>query len=272
VKEDPAVKAGLATIALRDFDIFEIIDLASEAGFEAIEVWGRAPHTPDVYDEQYWATLRDNILARGMEPAVFGSYVNSAGADFQDKALMALKITQALGAPIIRVWAGDKEPSAAVEDDWAGNSANLKWMAERAADKGITLAMEMHCGTLAFTPEGVLRLIELARADNLKLNYQVADPGEPDIERTVRLVGEHSVMVHAQNFIHAAEGSKHPWERSLVEDGTADYRRLLNLLRPYGFDGPVEVEFLKGDPDRELMMEAMRADAEFLNKIIREVS
>lgn len=266
------MKAGLASIALRELDIFEVIDLAAHAGFEAIEIWGRAPHTPDVYDEQYWTTLRDKIVEKGMEPAVFGSYVNSAGSDFQDKAVMALSIAQTLGSPLIRVWAGDKEPPAAVDDDWTRNAANLKWMAERAEDKGITLAMEMHCGTLTFTPEGVLRLIDLAKVDNLKLNYQVADPGEPDLERTVELVGEHAVMVHAQNFVHAAEGSKHPWERSLVEDGIADYGELLTLLRPYGFDGPVEVEFLKGDPDRERMIEAMRADAKFLNRIIRETS
>jgi sugar phosphate isomerase/epimerase len=266
------LKAGLATIALRDLDVFEAIDLAADAGFEVIEVWGRAPHTPDAYDEQYTVAVRDRIRDGGMEPAVFGSYANSAGADFHDKALMALKVAQTLGAPIIRVWAGDREPHLAVDEDWTRNAENLKWMAERAIDKGITLAMEMHCGTLAFTPEGVLRLIETAKADNLKLNYQVADPGQPDLERTVALVGEHSVMVHAQNFVRAHEGSAHPWERSLVEDGTADYRQLLKLLKPYGFDGPVEVEFLKGDSDREQMMAAMKADAEFLRRIISEAS
>jgi sugar phosphate isomerase/epimerase len=266
------VKAGFATIALRELDVFEAIDLAADAGFEVIEVWGRAPHTPDIYDEQYTIAVRDRIRDNGMAPSVFGSYTNSAAADFHDKALMSLRAAQTLETPIIRVWAGNKEPSVAEDEDWTRNAENLKWMAERAVDKGITLAMEMHCGTLAFTPEGVLRLIELAEADNLKLNYQVADPGEPDLERTVALVGEHTVMVHAQNFVHAPEGSVHPWERSLVENGNADYRRLLSLLKPYGFDGPVEVEFLAGDPDRERMITAMKADAAFLRRITSEAS
>lgn len=261
------MKTGLATIALRDFDVFEAIDLAGRAGFEGIEVWGRAPHTPDAYDEQHTLKLRERILANGMEPAIFGSYVNSANPSFREQALTALKIAETLGSPIIRIWAGDKEPPAAVDEDWKSNAANLKWMAERAADKDITLAMEMHGGTLALTPEGTLRLVELAQADNLKLNFQVNNLADFNLDQSAAVVGPLVVMVHAQNYLPAPEGSPHPWERALVEDGIVDYTHLLKLLRPHGFDGYVEVEFLKGDPDKEAMIDALKKDAEFLRKV-----
>ena len=263
------MKAGFATIALRQLGVLEVIDLAAEAGFEGVEIWGRSPHTPDVFDEKHFAAIRERVLARGMEPAVFGSYVNSASPDFEEQALTALKIAETLGSGIIRVWAGDKEPPDAVDDDWTRNAANLKWMADLAAERSITLAMEMHGGTLTIAPEGTLRLLELARADNLKLNYQVNDLGNQDIERSVGMVGPHVVMVHAQNFTRAPEGSAHPWERSLIEDGLVDYSRILDMLRPYGFDGYVEVEFLKGEPDTERMVEAMKKDAAFLRRITR---
>ncbi|MDO8589185.1 MAG: sugar phosphate isomerase/epimerase family protein [Armatimonadota bacterium] len=266
------MKAGLATIALRQLDVFEAVDLAAEAGFDGVEIWGRAPHTPDVFDEKHTLAIRERVLGHGMEAAILGSYVNSAAADFQERALTAIRVAGTLGSGIIRVWAGDKEPAAATDEDWTKSAANLKWMADRAADKGVTLAMEMHGGTLALSPEGTLRLVELARAGNLKLNYQVNDPGSADLERSVRLVGPHVVMVHAQNCVRSPEGNPHPWERSLIQDGLVDYARLLKLLRPYGFDGYVEVEFLKGDPDKDGMIEAMRKDAAFLRKITVEAS
>ena len=266
------MKAGLATIALRQMDVFEAIDLAAQAGFEGLEIWGRAPHTPDVFDEKHTLAIRERILAHGMEPAIFGSYVDSASADFRERAVTALKISETLGSGIVRVWAGDKEPSAATDDDWSNNAANLKWMAQRAADKGMMLAMEMHGGTLALTPEGTLRLLQLAKVDNLKLNYQVNDVGDYDLDGSVALVGQHVVMVHAQNCVRTPEGIAHEWERSLIEDGLVNYRRLLKLLRQYGFDGYVEVEFLKGDPDRNQMLQAMKKDAAFLRKITAEAS
>ncbi|MDO8683810.1 MAG: sugar phosphate isomerase/epimerase family protein [Armatimonadota bacterium] len=261
------MKAGFATIALRSLDVFEAIDLAAAAGFESIEVWGRAPHTTDPYDEKHTLAVRDRILAGGMEPMIFGSYVNSAAPDVQDKMEICLKIAENLGSKIIRIWAGDKEPPLASDEDWTKNAANLRWMALKAADKGITLAMEMHCGTLALTAEGVVHLIETSGVDNLKLNYQVANPGEPDIDRVLGLVGHHVVMMHAQNCVHAPEGAQHAWDRALIGEGLIDYQYVVNCLKTYGFDGCVEVEFLKGDPDKDLMVEAMKKDAEYLRKI-----
>lgn len=264
------MKTGISTIALRHLDVFQAIDLAEDAGFQAIEVWGRAPHTPDEFDEKHTLAVRDRILGKGMEPTVFGSYVRSGAEGFQETAAMGLRVAETLGSTIIRVWAGQTEPPSATEEDWRRSAEDLRWMCERAADKGMVLAMEMHCGTLALTPEGTLRLIELAGVDNLKLNYQIANPGEPDFERGVSLVGDHVAMVHAQNFVPSPEGSQHAWDRALIEDGLADYAQLIRLLKPHGFDGCVEVEFLKYEPDTDLMIGAMKKDAAYLRKITSE--
>jgi len=264
------LKAGFATIALRQLDVYEAIGHAAAAGFEAVEIWGRPPHTPDPYDERHTLAIREHLEQKRMTAPVFGSYVNSADPEFDIKAATALEIAGGLGSSIIRVWVGDEEPPFASDDDWRNNAARLKWMCERAADNGLTLAMEMHGGTLALAPDSVLRLIDLAGADNLKLNYQVNDPTNHDLEHSVALVGPHVVMVHAQNFVKSPEGSPNPLERSLIQDGLVDYPRLLRLLKPHGFHGLVEVEFLKGDPNPEVMLDALRKDALYLNKITAE--
>jgi len=269
-REARRVKAGFATIALRQLDVLDAIDKAAAAGFHAVEIWGRPPHTPAPYDKNHTLAIRERLETNGMAAAVFGSYVNSAAPEFEHEAAVALEIACTLGASIIRVWAGDKEPPFASDDEWTDNAARLKWMCERAADEGVTLAMEMHGGTLALTPEGVLHLIELADSDNLKLNYQVNDPTNHDLERSVALVGPHVVMVHAQNFTHSPSGSPQPLERSLIQDGLVDYAHLLSLLKPHGFDGLIEVEFLKGEPDLQAMLDALQKDALYLDKITAE--
>ena len=86
------------------------------------------------------------------------------------------------------------------------------------------------------------------------------------------MVGKHVVMVHAQNSEPTPEGSPHPWSRALIQDGVVDYPYLLGLLRGWGFDGYVEVEFVKGDGDRERMMDSLKKDAAYLKKITAEAS
>jgi len=262
------VKAGIATIALRRYDVFHALDLAAEAGFEGIEIWGKPPHTPEEFDEEFERGVRRRIKENGLRVSMFGSYVNAASADWQQKAADALATAKILKAPIIRVWAGNREPREADEDLWMQVTRCLHEFALQAADEGVSLAMEMHKGTLAATPEGVCRMIEQAGAPGIKLNYQVIDPLEPDLERAIGMVGEFVVNVHAQNYrpTRREEGGV---ELCLIEEGIIDYDRVLTLLAGHGFRGFVEVEFLKGEKDSEhTMLDSLKRDAAYLKSLV----
>ena len=261
------MKAGLATIALRHHDIFHAVDLAAEAGFLGVEIWGRAPHTPDEFDENFTRRIREHVRGSGLEVCMFGSYANPSSPDFEQKAPDALNIAKTLGTRLIRVWAGNKEPHEADDELWSHVAASLHEFALRAEYDGITLAIEMHCGTLCLTPEGSLRLIEEANAPNLKLNYQIADPSNPDAERVIGLIGDHVVNVHAQNRAPSAlEGGK--TELSWIEEGQIDYDQVLALLAKHGFNGFVEAEFLKGESvSEDAVLESLRKDAEYLRAL-----
>lgn len=258
------MKAGLATIALRRYDVFHALDLAAQAGFQGVEVWGRPPHMPEEFDEEHTLRVRDRARANGLKVGMFGSYVRPVLPDFDEKAADALKVSKILGARVIRVWAGNKDPHEADEDLWAIVSAKLHEFALMAEDEGITLAMEMHGGTLCATPEGVVRLIEQANSPNLKLNFQVVDMANPDLERTIGMVGDFVVNVHAQNY-RPSRSEPDKMELCLVEEGVVDYDKALSLLAGHGFNRFVEVEFLKGESQGEdAMLESLKRDAKYL--------
>lgn len=261
------MKAGIATIALRRYDIFQALDLAAEAGFRGVEVWGKPPHTPEEFDEEHTLRVRDRARANGLKVGVFGSYVRPVLPDFEQKAEDALRIAKILGARVIRVWAGNKEPHEADDDLWTFVALKLRDFALRAEDQGITLAMEMHGGTLCATPEGALRVIEQSGSPNLKLNFQVIDMEKPDLERTIDLVGDLVVNVHAQNY-RPSRREPGKMELCLVEEGVVDYDRVLSLLSERGFNRFVEVEFLKGEHDgEETMLDSLKRDAAYLKTL-----
>lgn len=261
------MKAGLATIALRKYDVFAAVDFARDAGFDGVEIWGKPPHTPEELDEDHTRRIRDRARANGLEVPVFGSYVNPSWPEYEQKSADAIRIALLLGAKIIRVWAGGKEPHEADDDLWRHVASSFHEFALRAEYEGLTLAVETHGGTLAFTPEGALRLIEMAEAPNLKLNYQPGDFASPCVERDIELVGDYVAMVHAQNFRPSCTEPE-KMVRSTIEKGTVDYDYALSLLAGHGFNGYVEVEFLKGeDVSEAAMLESMQRDAAYLKQI-----
>lgn len=261
------MKAGIATIALRSYDVFTALDMAHDAGFAGVEIWGKPPHTPEGVDEDHTHRIRDRARSNNLAIPIFGSYANPSWPEFEQKSADSIVIAKLLGARIIRVWAGNKEPDQADDDLWQRVATSFHEFSLRAADEGITLAMEMHADTLCLTPEGALRVMEMAGADNLKLNYQVGDFANPDVERDLALCGDHVVMVHAQNFKRSCcDPTK--LNRSLVERGNVDYDKVCSILAQHGFKGYVEVEFLKGENvSEDALIESLKQDAAYLKMI-----
>lgn len=262
------MKAGIATIALRRYDAFHALDLAAEAGFVGVELWGKPPHSPEEFNEDYYRRVRDRARSNGLKVHMFGSYVRPPMPDSQQKSEDALKAARILGARKIRVWAGNSEPKDADDDTWQQVSRFLHEFALRAEDEGMTLAAETHAGTLAATPEGAMRLIELVAAPSLKLNFQVVDPNEPDLDRVIGLLGDHVVNVHAQNYRPSAL-DKGKMELCCISEGVIDYDHLASLLADKGFKGFIEAEFLKGENvSEQMMIESLKRDAAYLNELV----
>ena len=256
------MKTGLCTIAFRDLSFEAVLDLAVKAGFDGVEPWGRPGHMPDVYDPDYTRRAAAAVRERGLEVSQFGSYANPASEAFEQEMEDALKIAQDFGTDKIRVWAGGSGSADADEAQWEAAISGFRRFADRAGDLGLTLVVEMHNGRLSDTAEGSLRLLEGVDRPNFRLNFQPMFTHTPErVLEEVRKIAPYVTTVHAQNY---AEKGRN--RRNLVAEGMFDFRAILAILKEAGFDGYLEVEFVREEDPEEALM----ADAKFLRSLCEE--
>ncbi len=254
-KERP-VKTALCTIAFRERTFEEVLDLACGAGFDGVEPWGKPDHIQSDWDAESVERSADEIKKRGLKVSQYGSYANPTSAKFHDEMVDAIEIAEGFETDKIRIWAGTCGSAKASEDEWSKAIARLKEFADRTAANGMTLVLEMHVGYLTDTVQGNLRLLEGVDRSNLRLNYQplYTDSWESVLDGLGQIATFVST-VHAQNYVDVGSN-----ERSLVSEGFVDYRTVVQVLRKAGFDGYLEVEFVReDDPEAALL-----ADSKFL--------
>ena len=253
------MKTGLCTIAFKELALKTVLDLASRCGFDGVEPWGRPDHTPPAYDQAHNLRVAEAVRARGLEVSQFGSYANPTSDEFQTEMGDALKIARDLGTDRIRVWAGRTGSADADAAQWETVISSFRRSCDQALSLGIALVVEMHENRLTDTAEGSLRLVEGVGRPNFLLNFQPMSSHGPDrVLEEVRKVAPLVSAVHAQNRLR--EGG-----RGLISEGIVDYAAVVSELRKAGFDGYIEVEFVR----EECPEEALAADARFLRSLCR---
>jgi sugar phosphate isomerase/epimerase len=255
------MKVGLCTIAFSELPLEKVLDIAAEYGFDGVEVWGKAPHIPDEYDEKYVKAIPGTAQDRGLEIISFGSYVNPLMEDYEKHWNMAFRIASDLGTKVMRVWSGGGSSKDTTPENKAAIISRFRAMSKKAEQQGIILATEMHGGHFTDTAETILELISAVGHPNFRTYYQprlgqdAADPYE-----AARMIGEYVVNVHAQNVKLSDDGKMSSCQ---IADGVVDYGRVVQILKSKGFDGCLEVEFVYGEDK----MAALKQDRDFLAKL-----
>lgn len=133
----------------------QIVDLAGDAGLEAIE-WGGDVHVPPG-DTRRAAEVARLTSDAGLAVCSYGSYFR-AGVD--ESLTPILDSAQALGADRIRVWAGSVDAADAREAEWTAVIDRLVDAVEEASARGIRLSLEYHRRTLSPDPSSTKRLLQ----------------------------------------------------------------------------------------------------------------
>ncbi len=267
------IRVGLCTIAFREMLLEDVLCVAQRCGVDGVELWGREPHICEHFNRERVEAEARLIASRGLEVSMFGSYVRLGvprehGRGRLSAAESAVRTAQCLGAPLVRVWAGDCPSAQATAKLWKACLADLKRMAEIAARHGVALAIEMHDNTLADTGETTRRLIEDCGAENVFANYQPSFAPEADdpLERLEAVVDK-VANVHAQNMDERVVDGVARMVRVPIAEGRVNYEAVVERLKSAGFNGYVEVEFVApGALPKEEM--AVR-DVDFLRSIAR---
>ncbi len=267
------MKAGLCTIAYKKLSVDEILGIASRAGAEGIELWGQPPHVAYPIDHSELEGIASKAKALGMGVCAFGSYFRpGTNVVFNDVTVTTenqIEATRALGAKIIRVWAGNKEYDIATKEEREIVYAGIREIADLGAKHDIVTVIERHSGTLTHgwaAPEEVLKEIDHPA---VFLNYQAVSPASAE-ELAERSVSDYYTLLpcskhaHLNNRIETGEGSM---QRTLLDRGIIDYGELGAAARKAGFDGYCMLEFpaeIRGGMSVE---ESVAADIEYIKSL-----
>lgn len=247
------LRPGLCSVTHRDLTCSEVVTAAVESGLECIE-WGADVHVP-VGDERNAAAVRALTLDAGLTVASYGSYLRFA--DDAEPFEAALATATALGAPRIRVWAGDSASSQTSGRQRAELVDRLRRGAERAGDAGIELGLEFHGGTLTDDVDSTLDLLDEVGHDNL-LTYWQPHQGMPADEavRTLERVIDRVSTVHVFSWW--------PTHERLPLSARGDlWSRVIDLLTEHGGRHDLLLEFVTGDDPA-----ALRRDAQTLRDLL----
>lgn len=162
---------GLVSISFRKLTIEEIFELCSSNGLENIE-WGSDVHCKP---KDAAAIEKINSLSAkyGIKTCAYGSYYrvgaeNAGNADFKDIADTA----NALGTPIIRVWAYNKGSAEVSADEYLAVIADMRRICGIAAEYGIKISLECHNNTLTDDYKSALKLLSDTNCENLTMYWQ----------------------------------------------------------------------------------------------------
>ena len=175
-------RPGLVSITFRKLPASAIVRLAAEAKLEGIE-WGGDIHVPHGQIDtarQVAGMTRD----AGLEVAAYGSYYR-LGEPHTDLFQSVLDTACALGAPVIRVWAGavaSGEATQSIRDRIASDGRRISELAQQAK---IKIACEWHGHSLTDTAESAQALFDTVGHANFLTYWQPRNPPSTDTNASV---------------------------------------------------------------------------------------
>lgn len=280
------MKTGICTIALRDRPLDEVLEVCAGAGAESVELWGRAPHLPDLGDLLAYSRIHRQLRDAGLRLAALGSYfrpdvvtvegeIRSAPPDKPEAApAYVLGAAVRLQAPIVRIWPGNRDYNDYRQDERAVVMRQIIEFANRASEEGLIVALERHHGTLTGSWEEASTVVaelrsRVAQPDLLGLCYQVPYP-VPMTELRSRFHDDATALLpvschcHLQNYaLVSPEPQDHRNPRSLLESGAVDYRELGAIAAAAGYEDSVMIEFVPDEREGLSAEEALARDVAF---------
>ncbi|TCO49366.1 sugar phosphate isomerase/epimerase [Kribbella antiqua] len=163
------VRTGLVSVTFRQLTADEVVDVAARAGLGTIE-WGGDVHVP-LGNLPVARRVKALSEERGLAIAAYGSYLRAGSVD-REEMRSAVATAAALGAPRIRVWAGNVGTAQAGVGDRMAVTRGLAELAEMAAGSDIEIAMEFHRNTLTDEVDSTITLLLDVGAPNLKTYWQ----------------------------------------------------------------------------------------------------
>ena len=241
---------GLTSVTFRKLSCSEIITLTGKAGLPCIE-WGGDVHVSHG-DLARAREVKGMMADSGIQTSSYGSYyrcngITNKNTDFEKVLETALE----LNAPLIRVWAGEKDSNKCSKEEREAVVTDSRRIAGLAFQAGVMIGFEFHGGTLNANADAARRLIAEIGHPNVGTYWQ-APVGMPFEECCTSL---RTVLPSLRN-IHVFHWGGQPLKRMLLSEGKEFWRSYLELAGPIPGDHHVLLEFVQNDDPSAFMDDA----------------
>ena len=239
---------GLVSITYRQLTPDEIIALVKRSGLDEIE-WGGDIHVP-CGDMETAKAVGEKTRAAGLGIACYGSYCRMTDEE-KDAGVFRQTVdtAKALGAPLIRVWAGKKGSAEATEADREEIVRNAQLLGDMAAQAGIDVAFEYHGRTLTDERTSALRLLQAVGRGNVGCLWQPpVDMSVEDCLASIDTVAPYIRNIHVFSWNHT--------ERLPLRDGSEKWNALLGRLRNLPGTHKLLIEFVAQNAPEQLPADA----------------
>lgn len=224
----------------------QVIDLAAGCGLDSIE-WGGDIHVP-AGEFALAAEIGERTRTAGLDVACYGSYYRLTDAE-DGMSERVVATARALGAPLIRVWAGaagSADASPAQRDEICRNARQL---AELAASEEIDVAFEYHGGTLTDTAESALALLRAVDRPNVGTLWQPPmSMSAADCLLSIRTVAPYIRNIHVFSWNGV--------DRQPLDAGAKRWRAYLSEIERLPGEHRLMLEFVRGDDPAQLVEDA----------------
>ena len=164
-----------------------------------------------------------------------------------------LETAAALGAPIVRLWAGRKDPEALEPREIAAFAEETGLLADMAAERGLTLAFECHAGTLTSRYGAALPFLDTVGRENVKMYWQPLQT--KSVDYNLAAAAAYAPLVVNVHVFHWTESEKLPLKRG--EEIWAKYAGIFaKQARKDGKDRAFCLEFMHDGKTSSLPEEA----------------
>ncbi len=232
--------------------IEDCIDLAAEAGFDAVEIL-HVQMTRE--DNDYLQMLKQRAFLNGMSLCGFSTHQSfvSPDADFRQKnidhTLKCIELAYAMGIPTIRIntgrWGTSKDfdtlmANKGIEPRLEGytDEDGFKWVIDsiekclkKAAECGVTLGLENHWG-IGRTAEAVMRIVNTIDSPWLQVTADTGNFLENQYDQFEAMAAK-CVYVQAKTYFGGGT-----WYTLDI-----DYKRIAKILNKVDYRGYISLEF-----------------------------
>ena len=165
------IRPGICSVTLAEHAPEAVIEIAVKADLQGVEWWGR-DHVPHG-DVDAARRVAKQTRAAGLDVACYGSYYRAGVSEAEGLAFTnVLNTAEALGSPMIRIWAGSQNGIEAEDAHVRVVIDDTLRIADLAAERKIALTFEYHGGSLTDRNETAIRFASQVSHPSIFFSWQ----------------------------------------------------------------------------------------------------